>query len=182
MNLTTDEEIVQQVQNGDTQAFGVLVERYAAKILRYARKFLLSREDSEDLVQEVFIKVYINIQSFDARKKFSSWLYRIAHNEFINALKKKKREPLAFVDLDALFPHPFAKETTDQGIRDREITETLDRLLDTLDPKYREPLVLYYFEEMGYQEIAEVLRMPVATVGVRLKRGKDMLKKFVHTI
>ena len=85
----TDEEIARRAQEGDIESFGLLVGRYEAKITRYAGKFLLNNEDAKDLAQEVFIKAYVNIQSFDANRKFSSWLYRIAHNEFINAIRKR---------------------------------------------------------------------------------------------
>lgn len=174
----TDEEIVLLVQSGDSESFGILVERYEAKMIRYGKRFLLNRHDAEDLVQEVFIKAYTNILSFNAKKKFSPWLYRIAHNEFINAIKKRSREPLSFFDLDTLFPHPVARQTTDRELNKQETREILDHVLGKLDPKYREPLVLYYFEEMDYKDIAEVLRVPVSTVGVRLKRGKEIMKRY----
>ena len=89
MPKKTDEETVLQVQDGDTESFGILVERYEAKMMRYAHRFLFGYHDAEDLMQEVFIKAYTNIQSFDTKRRFSSWLYRIAHNEFINAIKRK---------------------------------------------------------------------------------------------
>ena len=172
----TDEEIARRVQAGEMEFFGALVERYEAKIMRYARKFLFGYEDAEDMVQEVFLKAYVNIQSFNASKKFSSWLYRIAHNEFINAIKKRGRERLSLFDLDTLFPHPVAKENIDEEVNSRELRESLDRILGKVDIKYREILVLYCFEELNYREIAEVLHIPVATVGVRLKRGRQIIK------
>ena len=88
MTEQTDEQIAQAVQKGDSSAFGLLVERYEPKLLRYAKKFLFDYEDGKDIVQEVFIKAYSNIQSFDSGRSFSSWIYRIAHNEFINAIRK----------------------------------------------------------------------------------------------
>jgi len=172
----TDEEIALQVQAGDMENFGILVKRYEVKIKRYARKFLFGYEDAEDMVQEVFLKAYINIQSFNASQKFSSWLYRIAHNEFINAIKKKGRERLSLFDLDTLFPHPVAKESLIDDINSRELREILDRILGKIDLKYREVLVLYCFEELNYREIAEVLHIPIATVGVRIKRGRELIK------
>ena len=87
----TDEDLVLRVKSGGIEAFGFLVERYEDKMKRYARKFLFGYTDIEDTVQKVFIKAYVNIQSFDTSRKFSSWLYRIAHNEFINAIKKKTK-------------------------------------------------------------------------------------------
>lgn len=179
MEEKTDEEIAKQAQLGDSESFGLLIERYELKIARYARKFIFNSEDAKDHVQEAFIKAYTNIQSFDAGRSFSSWMYRIAHNEFINAIKKKSRMPVFTFDFDAIFPHLAAEETTDSEINKNEIREMLDKCLEKLDSKYKEPLVLYYFEDMDYKEIAEILKVPVSTVGVRLARGKIILKKIV---
>lgn len=177
MQSMTDEEIAAKVQRGDTQAFGVLVERYEPKMLRYARKFLFGVQDAEDLVQEVFVKAYINIQGFQTQRRFSPWLYRIAHNEFLNALKKKTRQPLLFFEPDTLFPHPISPEFADRDTLERELHDALVECLDEVDRKYREPLILYFFEDLNCQEIAQVMQIPVSTVGVRLKRGKESLKK-----
>lgn len=181
MDERPDEQIAAQVQNGDIEAFGALIGRYEEKMMRYAKRFLLDRDESRDLVQEVFVKAYVNIKSFDTARKFSSWLYRIAHNEFLNAIKKKSRIPVfSFFDTDALFPHPASEETADGDMEKKEMREMLDRSLAELHPKYREPVVLYYFEDMDYKEIAEVLQIPVSTVGVRLRRAKALLKKLVQ--
>jgi len=182
MPQPTDEEIAAQIQRGEVELFGTLMERYERKISNYARKFVSDSEDIKDLVQEVFIKAYVNLKSFDKNRKFSSWLYRIAHNEFVNALKKKSREKITFFDLnfDILFPHLVLTKATDNGASNDELKKMLDKSLDKLSPKYREVLVLYYYEEMNYYEIADILHIPVSTVGVRLKRGKIMLKKIIN--
>jgi RNA polymerase sigma-70 factor (ECF subfamily) len=176
MDISTDEQIAVKVQNGNIQDFGVLVERYEAKMLRYAKKFLFGYHESEDVVQDVFLKAYSYIQSFDPARKFSSWLYRIAHNEFINAIKKKSREPLTFFDYDTFLPHPASSENIEKDLDRKETREILNKCLDQLSPKYREPLVLYYFEELDYSEISEIMHIPVSTVGVRLARGRVILK------
>lgn len=178
--VSSDEDIVREVQTGTHEAFGVLVERYEDKMKRYARRFLFGYEDAEDLVQEVFLKAYTNIYSFDSTRKFSSWLYRIAHNEFINAIKKKGKEPVPFFDPDSLFPHPIASEQTDEEITKQETSAQLEKCLDKIDAKYREILVLFYFEDMNYQQIADILQLPVATVGVRLKRGRERMRKLLE--
>ena len=182
MPQQTDEEIAAGVQKGDTEIFGQLVERYEPKMTRYAHKFLFAHADAQDLVQEVFIKAFVHIKSFDAKRKFSSWLYRIAHNEFINALKRKEKGPLYFFDPDTFWPHPLSKETADRDINEKELKEMMSLSLNKLQPKYREPLVLYYYEEMDYKEIAEVLKIPIATVGVTRQRAKNKLKKIVEKI
>lgn len=174
-----DEEIVQLVQLGNIEQFGELVKRYEAKMMRYARKFLNIAEDIEDVVQNVFIKAYVNIKSFDPEKKFSSWLYRIAHNEFVNALKKyKKRKVFSFFELDILLPYSFAKDEN-QGLDRQEMRQMIDKYLDKLESKYREPIILYYLEELSYKEIADILHVPISTVGIRLKRGREKLKKLM---
>jgi RNA polymerase sigma-70 factor, ECF subfamily len=90
----TDEELVRFVQEKKADVFGIIVKRYEDKLLRYGKRFLFNYENIEDAVQDVFIKAYINIQSFDTSKKFSSWIYRIAHNHFVNIIKKSKKEPV----------------------------------------------------------------------------------------
>lgn len=172
----TDEELAKKVQNGERELFRHIIERYEQKMMRYAKKFLFEREEVQDLVQDVFIKAYTNLRSFDVERKFSSWLYRIAHNEFINALSKKGKEKVRLFDLDEYVPQLIARETADQGLDVKEMRVMIDAHLKELDPKYREPLILYFFEDLSYKEIGEVLKIPVATVGVRINRAKTMLK------
>jgi RNA polymerase sigma-70 factor (ECF subfamily) len=110
------------------------------------------------------------------KRKFSSWLYRIAHNEFVNALKKQKKKPLSFFDLDIILPQPPTEEI-DNEIDRQKMNEAINKHIDELDPKYREPIILYFLEELNYKEISEVLHIPISTVGIRLKRAKEKLKK-----
>lgn len=176
----TDEAVAARVQQGDVEAFGILVERYEEKLLRYARRFLLDLDDAKDLVQQALVNAYINIQSFDISRKFSSWIYRIAHNEFINSIKRQNRlVSFSLFDFDTFLPHLVSVDDIESQARTKEIRELLERSLDKLDPKYREPLVLYYFEDMDYKAIADILRIPVSTVGVRLARGKALVQKLV---
>ncbi len=184
MTEKTDEEIAILVQEGDIQSFGSLIERYERKILRFGKRFLSDEEDIQDIVQEIFIKVYANMQNFDASQRFSPWIYRIAHNEFVNAVKKKNREKIYFFDfdVDTIFPQTAVQETTDEEINKQDIRQTLDNCLGKLDVKYREPLILYYFEDMSYKDIAGILQIPISTVGVRLQRGKIMLKKIIKQL
>jgi RNA polymerase sigma-70 factor (ECF subfamily) len=178
MTQETDEHIAARVQKGESELFGELIERYQGKLMRYARKFLFHEEDAADTVQDIFIKAYENIRSFDTSRRFSPWIYRIAHNEFVNALKKKQASRTVFAfDIDTLFPHLAASDTADSATLERDLRESLEKHLETLDPKYREPLVLYYLESMDYKEISDILRIPVSTVGVRLARARAMLQK-----
>lgn len=176
MDAQTDEAVALLVQNGDVYAFKELVNRYEPKMLRYARRFLFGYDDAQDAIQEVFIKAYKNIRSFDSSRRFSPWLYRIAHNEFINIIKKRGREPVTFFDPDTIFPHPVSAHPPDKEINEHELHKALETCLEELDVKYREPLILYYFEDMDYKQISSIMHIPVATVGIRLRRGKQLLQ------
>jgi len=174
----SDEEALKQVQRGEVEAFEVIVERYQEKLLRYGRKFLNRNEDIEEIVQEIFVKAYVNAKGYDTSRKFSSWIYRIAHNEFVNALKKKK--PLYFFDLDILLPRFVAKKNLEEETFRKEDREKISSLMDKLEFKYKEPLILHYFEDLSYKDISDILRIPVSTVGIRIKRAKEAIKKMYN--
>jgi len=172
----TDEQIAQLVQKGDNEAFSFLVEKYEASIKRYARKFTQNPETINDITQTVFLKAFSHINSFNAKLKFSSWLYRIAHNELVNFLKKKKELPL--FDFDIFWPrlNPGKKELENETEKTM-MRETFEKCLSKIPAKYKEVINFYYLEDLSYEEISEILQTPISTIGVRLKRGKTILKK-----
>lgn len=171
-----DAEIARSVQDGEPQAYRELVVRYHASLVRYATRLLGSATDAEDVIQEVFLHAYERIRQYDPDRSFSSWVYRIAHNECVDALKRKRREPVPFFDPDVLFPHPVSRETPDDHVMREEMLDLIERYLSRLDWKYREPLVLHYISERSYEEISDILHIPVATVGVRLSRARNRLR------
>lgn len=172
-----DEIIVALVQSGKSDFFGILINRYQEKMMRYARRFLSNDDDKKDIVQEIFIKAYVNIKSFDPKRKFSSWLYRIAHNELVNNLKKKNKSFLPIFDLDTFSPHYyFNNDKTNEKIDRKNTMMLIDKCFDELDAKYKEPIILYYLENLSYKEIADVMSIPVSTVGIRIKRAKKIMK------
>ncbi len=170
-----DEELANLAQKGDTEAFGVLVERYEIKLLRYGRKFLSSNDDIQDIVQNVFLRAYQNINSFDSLQRFSPWIYRIAHNAFVNSLRTKSRSLLSFVDFDTFTSHPVYEPTQVSEREQEEMKNMVEVGLAQLSSKYREVLILHYLEDMSYKDIGDVLQIPVGTVGIRLKRAKEAL-------
>ena len=174
-NEKSDEKITLSIQEGDVDLFGFLIERYKKRIARYARKFLSDSEDINDIVQRIFIKVYVNIQSFDSKRKFSSWIYRIAHNELVNTLKKKKKF-LPLFDLDTFLPHTLKDNSLNREIDSQDTKKMINKCLNYLELKYREPIILCYLEKLSYKEIADVMKIPISTVGVRIKRGKKIMK------
>ena len=173
----SDEEIAVRVQSGDAEAFGVLMERYEAKLLRYGRKFLGDSAAIEDATQEVFIRAYEHLQGFDARQRFSPWIYRIAHNIFVNMLRSKSRSRVFAVDLDTFAPHAAYEDPAEREREQEMMRKAIETGLDRIAPNYREVLVLYYLEEFSYKEIADVLHVPIGTVGIRLTRARQALKQ-----
>ena len=174
----SDEELALLVRAADEGAFGMLMERYEPKLLRYGRKFLSDTSHIEDIVQDVFLRVYQNIKSFDATRRFSPWIYRIAHNAFVNALKKSSRGAVPVFDFDALVAHQVYEDPEEKEKEREELSVLLKDGLETLSPPYREILILHYIEDLSYQEIADVLRIPQGTVGVRLLRARNALKSY----
>ncbi|MDB4992034.1 MAG: sigW [Parcubacteria group bacterium] len=174
--VPSDETLVSRVQAGESDAFGALIERYEGKLLRYGRKFVSDQEDIRDLVQDAFIRAYQNIQSFDTSLRFSPWMYRIAHNVFVNRLKQQKRFPLTYIDFDLFVSHPVYEDPTEREREQEEMRVLIEQFLQELSPKYREVLVLNYLENMAYKDIADVLSVPIGTVGIRLRRAKEALK------
>ena len=173
----SDEQLAELVQKGNTETFGTLVVRYEQKLSRYGRKFLSDREDIKDIVQDIFLRSYENIKSFDPSLRFSSWIYRIAHNMFINHLKKKSRNPLIFVDFDTFLAHPAYEDPSEKEREQKEMEKMIALCLDQIPLKYREVLLLYYSEGLAYKDIADVLQIPQGTVGIRIQRGRVALRK-----
>ena len=177
MEDISDEALAARVQSGDEAAFAALMERYTGKLLRYGRRFLSGDPALGDTVQDIFVAVYQNIKDFDAARKFSPWIYRIAHNAFVDVLRQKSKEPLYVMDLDTVVPHAAYEDPSAREKEFEEIRVLLEKGLATLPSAYREIIDLYYFEQFSYKDIADVLHIPIGTVGIRLSRAKRALKK-----
>lgn len=173
----SDEEIAKRVQGGDQELFGTLMERYEAKLSRYGQKFLASPDNIDDIVQDVFISAFQNINSFDISRRFSPWIYRIAHNAYVNALKKNSRMPISLFDFDALVSHTVYEDPAELERERKDIKQMIESSLSKVPAKYKEVLLLRYFEDMDYKEIAEILEIPIGTVSIRIMRARDALKK-----
>lgn len=178
----TDEEIVLLVQKGKKDHFELIIGRYTDKLNRYFNKFLSNKEDQQDLLQDVFIKCFININNFDTDQKFSPWIYRIAHNEAVNLLKKNSSRPFSFDIFDEAlsFAHPKAKEDSESDSEKLLIKKYLDSILEEIDIKYKEIIILYFYEDFSYKDISDVLKIPVSLVGVRIQKGKKEIKKILE--
>ena len=156
---------------GDKEAYSEIIRRYQTKLLRYANSILGDSHKAQDAVQEGFIKAYVNLNSFKPNKKFSSWLYRIVHNQAINQIDKHQRHQMTDIDFDI----DSGVNLEDEVIRKQLIKEA-QTCLKEMPVIYREPLTLYYLEEKSYEEISEIMRLPLGTVGTRINRAKIILR------
>ena len=180
MDQLTDEQIVSTILNGEKDLYREIIRRYEKKLSHYLLKFLSDRDDMEDILQVVFIKVYKNLYGFDVGKKFSSWIYRIAHNEAVNYLKKRKIGRISLDDVE----YKLIDEKADiRGDADKMfLKEDVEKVLNEMNIKYKEPMVLFYFENMSYDEISDILRIPKNTVGTLIMRGKKSIKDKLEEI
>jgi RNA polymerase sigma-70 factor, ECF subfamily len=170
-----DEKIVELVCTKNQELYSQLVERYQNKLFRYVRYLIKDQHKAEDVVQETFIKAFINLRGFNTKRKFSSWIYRIAHNEAINVVKKNRKE--VFLTEKGWFKvQPKTYQTPEKNMSDKETRELLRKHLDTLPLKYKEPLTLFFLEEKSYKEISDILRLSVGGVSTRINRAKTMLR------
>ncbi len=178
MKNLTDEELVEKVRKEDSELYAEIVKRYQQKLYRYLRYLTNRPSEAEDLLQDVFIKTYRNLSSFNTKKKFSPWIYRIAHNEGINFAKKvSKKKEISLEDLGEIdFSSGRENNDLENVLVKEEIRKKVKECLDELTIKYREVLTLYYFEEKSYREISDILKIPIKTVGTLIFRGKRIVK------
>ncbi|MDP2838384.1 MAG: sigma-70 family RNA polymerase sigma factor, partial [Candidatus Moranbacteria bacterium] len=162
----SDEAMVERIRSNDQELYAVIVERYQNRLLRYALSLLKDEHKAADVVQESFIKAFINLHSFDTKKKFSSWVYRIVHNEAMDSIKKYRKETPLLDDID--FP---SNENVERDFEQKEITAAVRKCLGEMPLLYAEPLTLHYIEEKSYEEISDILRIPMGTVSTRMSRG-----------
>lgn len=174
----SDEELVRKTLE-DKNFFGELVDRYESKLRRYvARLGVRDPEDQSDVLQEIFLKTYRNLNGFDTSLQFSSWIYRIAHNEAVSWYRKKNVRPEGHLiaDSEELISFLSAKEDAQDVVFDTHINaQTVNEALMKIDEKYREVIILRFFEHKEYEEISDILKIPIGSVGTLLHRGKKQL-------
>jgi len=168
----SDEEIVEKVRSKDQELYSIIVERYQNKLMRYAIGLIKDENSASDVVQESFIKAFINLNGFDTKKKFSSWIYRIVHNEAINIVKKYQKELPILEDFD------FQDDASiESNFEKKETVAMVKKCLEKIQILYSEPLALFYIDEKSYEEISDILRIPMGTVATRISRAKILMKK-----
>ncbi len=164
-----------------------LIEKYEAKLMRYVHRLInVTREEAEDLLQDIFIKVYRNLNGFNRKLKFSSWIYRIAHNEILNFARKKNmlsnliRADMPDSDGISIIDEIPGPQDSVSDFESKQYREKMETALMELSLKYREVLVLRFFEDKTYDEISDILRKPQGTVATLINRAKKKFKKIAE--
>lgn len=176
-------EKIKQVKKGDQSSFEDIVIYFQNRIYQHCYRMLGNAHEAEDVAQEAFIRAYTNIDSFDNRRKFSTWLYRIATNLTIDRIRKRK--PDYFLDaemkgtdgLDMYTRLPSQGRSPGEEVEGLELQRFIHQEIAELPPKYRSIIMLRYLEEFSLKEISDILNIPLGTVKTRIHRGREALRK-----
>jgi len=177
-----DEEIVSYIVKGKTELFSVIIDRYQSKVFSTVYHYTHDQEEARDLTQEIFIKLYNNLQSYKSKASFSTWLYRIAVNRCIDWTRKKKLQTVsAFYDssdeeIDIYDTIADRVESPEEALIKQENKVYIRKVVEDLPEIYKTVIILYYFEDFSPQEISDITGVPKRTIETRLYRGKNLLK------
>lgn len=170
-----DATLVARMREGDAEALRVLIERYQKRVFALIYGIVRDAHEVEDVAQEVFLKVFTRIHSFDERSALYTWLYRVAANAAKDHVKMRVRRPALPLDPEVEIPDPA--EAPDRQVFAAETRRQVREAIAALPPRYREILALREIEGLSYQEIAHVLRLSAGTVESRLHRARERLKR-----
>ena len=177
-----DRTLVARILGGDRDRFTDLVARYEKRVVNYVYRITHRYEEAHDLAQEIFVKVYLALDRYDPKYQFSTWLFRIAQNSAIDALRKKSitEVPLARPADDE--PSGKEREFADGGVspyralKNKQLSAAIDDAVGKLPSDYRELIQLRHFAELSYEEIASMKKLPLGTVKNKLFRARNLLK------
>jgi len=176
LNAMTDNELV-EASKGDPEVFGELVLRYQEQLFRFIRRTSYFRvEDIEDIIQETFLKAYKSLNIFDTDLKFSTWIYQIARNTTIDAIRKKQIRPQTIcIEQDDVVRFLRSDNDIQINLETQEQLKIVQEIINMLPNKYREVMVLRFLEEKNYEEIMDIVQKPKGTVAALINRGRKML-------
>jgi RNA polymerase sigma-70 factor (ECF subfamily) len=173
LSASEDESDVERTLAGDLNAFEGIVRRWQGPLVNCAYRFCRDRERAEDLAQEAFMRIYRSMGSWRRQSAFSTWLFSVALNLYRSEYKKLPPEFVRFEDA----PEPRDGRAEDGGFQQRSEEETLHLAVLSLPAKYREPLILFYLQDLSLIETAQILCLSEGTLKTRLFRGREMLRK-----
>lgn len=180
-----DNILINKALAGDQTAYEKLMKKYYQLIYNLIFRMISRKEDVEDLTQEAFIKAFNSLQNFDRQFAFSTWLFKIATNNAIDYLRKKKLNTFSIdreiesEESDFKFEIPDVENKPDRVIIEDERKKILDEAIESLPPKYKEVILLRHKMDKEYEEIAKELKLPLGTVKAHIFRGRELLNKFL---
>ena len=177
-----DRTIVARIIEGDRDRFSELVARYEKRVINYVYRITHRYEEAHDLAQEIFVKVFLAIDRYDPKYQFSTWLFRIAQNSAIDALRKKSIAEVPISRPTDDEPSGKERDFADGGVspyralKVKQLGKAIDKAVENLPPDYRELIQLRHFAELSYEEIATMKKLPLGTVKNKLFRARNLLK------
>ncbi len=168
---------VQQALLGNKRAFSQLVEAYQRPVYSITYRMLGNPEEAEDAAQEAFLRAYSNLKKYDSKRKFSTWLFSIANHHCIDRLRKRRMKWVSIDDNPVLGNLVGDSPQPEKSILGQEERDSVQRVIEQLEPGYRMPLVLRYWEECSYEEIAESMDISIPAVKSRLFRARQQVAK-----
>lgn len=183
-----DHRLINQARDGDQKAFESLLNKYRNLVYHVMIKMVGNSQEAEDLTQEAFIKAFNALSSFNEEFAFSTWLMKIATNNCIDFLRKKKlrvfsiNEPIQYKDEELQYEIPDHELTPDRKMLAEEKSKYINSAIQSLPPRYRHVILLRHKEEKSYEEISEILNLPLGTVKARIFRAREMLNKKMKNI
>lgn len=172
---TNDDQIIEAIKNGDTNAFSQLVDRYKDLVYTLAIRMLKHKEEAEEVAQDTFIKVYKSLNKFKGDSKFSTWIYRVAYNTCLDAIKKNKKH-INDVEIDEFTYNKL--DTIDNALDNiikKERSQLIKNCINQLPEDSSALLTLFYFEELSLDEISKIINVETNTVKVKLFRARKKL-------
>ena len=180
-NNITDEILIKRFQNGDRQSYNELVFRYKDKILNFLYRFMHDIDLAQDLAQETFLKVYIKKDSYREISKFSTWLYTIASNlakTELRKIKRRKTYSISEISISEREHNYFIDEDNNDKLDDNE-AKILHKSIFELEQDFRTIIILREIQELSYENISKILKLPLGTVKSRINRGKLKLREIL---
>jgi RNA polymerase sigma-70 factor (ECF subfamily) len=177
-----DEELVSYIVKGKTELFSVIIDRYQSKVFSTVYSYTHDQEEARDLTQEIFIKLYNNLQSYKSKASFSTWLYRIAVNRCIDWTRKKRLHTVSTIydssdeEIDIYDTIADSGGGPEEAFIKQENKLYIRKVVEDLPEIYKTVIILYYFEDFSPQEISDITEVPKRTIETRLYRGKNLLK------
>jgi RNA polymerase sigma-70 factor (ECF subfamily) len=175
--MRDDNLLVNACLTGDLSAFETLIRKYQNRIARVLYLLIGNQDDVQDVAQETFIRAFRCLHTFRGSSSFSTWLHRIALNTARNWIRKSKRNRELLVSTDNWWH--CNTEKPDDSLISRERVSEIHYALGQLPPLYREVIILRHFDELSYDEIADVLQVPIGTVRSRLAKARELLQHFL---